>query len=196
MQREQRCRASLFYASTGEHPSSSESVMYVFYDFYTAQDTKRSDRTNEHVPNLVCLQQFCSKCENTSDIRQDCIQCGIRIHSFLDDHVRDMLSYLCESRPWEGKIVIIAHNAKAFYHHFILNSAILLKWQVEMIMNGLKIMCMRVEHLVFLDSVSFLPIALRNLPEAFGLTVAKSWYPHYYNTRANLDYAGKILDMT
>jgi len=60
-------------------------------------------------------------------------------------------------------------------------------------MNGMKIMCMPVcEYLVFLDSISFLPFALRNLPEPFGLTVAKSWYPHYFNTRANLDYVGKI----
>jgi len=52
--------------------------------------------------------------------------------------------------------------------------------------DGMKIMCMRVEHLVFLESVSFLPFALSKLPEAFGLTVAKSWYPHYFNTRENL----------
>ena len=63
-------------------------------------------------------------------------------------------------------------------------------------MNGLKIICMRVEHLVFLDSVSFLPFALRKLPEAFGITVAKSWYPHYLNTKANLDYVGKIPVIT
>ena len=56
-------------------------------------------------------------------------------------------------------------------------------------MNGLKIMSMRVEHLVFLDSVSFLPFA-------FGLTVAKSWYPHYFNTRENLDYVWKIREIT
>ena len=37
---------------------------------------------------------------------------------------------------------------------------------------------MQVEHLVFLDSVSFLPFALRNLPQAFGLMVAKSRYQH------------------
>ena len=55
---------------------------------------------------------------------------------------------------------------------------------------------MRVEHLVLLDSVSFLPFALRKLPEAFGLTVAKSWYPHYFNTLANLDYIGNIPDIT
>ena len=63
-------------------------------------------------------------------------------------------------------------------------------------MNGLKIMCMRVEHLVFLDSVTFLPFALRKLPEAFWLTVAKSWYPHYFNTQANLNYVGKIPVIT
>jgi len=57
-------------------------------------------------------------------------------------------------------------------------------------------MCMRVEHLVFLDSVSFLPFALSKLPEVFGLTDGKSWYPHYFNTRANLDYVGNIPDVT
>jgi hypothetical protein len=52
------------------------------------------------------------------------------------------------------------------------------------------------EHLVFLDSVSFLPFALRKLPEAFGLTDANSCYPHYIKTLANLDYVGKIPDVT
>ena len=138
-------------------PASSERVLYVFYDFENSQDTKHSDTTNEHVPKLVCLQQFCSKCENMSDIRQDCIQCGKRIHTFWDDPVGDMLIYLCESRPWAEKIVVIAHNAKAFDLHIILNRAVLMKWQVELITNGLKIICMRVEHLVFLDSIFSYP---------------------------------------
>jgi len=54
---------------------------------------------------------------------------------------------------------------------------------------------MKMEHLVFLDSVSFLPCALRKLPEAFGLSASKSWYPHYFNTRENLNYVGHIPDM-
>ena len=177
-------------------PASSEHVLYVFLDFETKQDMKRSDRTNEHVPNLVSLQQFCSKCENISDIEQHCIQCGDLIHSYWDDPVGDMLSYLCESRPWVEKIVLFAHNAKAFELHFNLNRAIFLKWQVKLIMNGMKIMCIRLEYLVFLASVSFLPFALRKMPEAFGLTVTKSWYPHYFNKRANLDYVGKIQEIS
>jgi len=43
--------------------------------------------------------------------------------------------------------------------------------------------------------VSFLPCALRNLPEAFGLQAAKSWYTHYFNTEENLDYVGPMLDI-
>ena len=54
-------------------PASNERVLYVFYYFETTQDTKESHRTNEHVPNLVCLQQFCSKCENIPALEPDCI---------------------------------------------------------------------------------------------------------------------------
>ena len=71
-------------------------------------------------------------------------------------------------------IVAIAHNAKTFDLHFIRNMAIFLKWKSEIITNGLKIISMKMDHLVFLDSVSFLPCALRKLPEAFGLEATKS----------------------
>jgi len=33
---------------------------------------------------------------------------------------------------------------------------------------------------------------LRKLPEAFGLSVTKSWYPHFFNIQANLKYVGPI----
>jgi len=36
---------------------------------------------------------------------------------------------------------------------------------------------------------------LRKLSEAFGLAASKSWYPHYFNTTANLDYVGLIHDI-
>ena len=37
---------------------------------------------------------------------------------------------------------------------------------------------------------------LRKLPEAFGLSVTKSWYPHFFNTQANLNYVGPIPDLS
>ena len=50
------------------------------------------------------------------------------------------------------------------------------------------------QHLIFLDSVSFLPCPLRKGPEALGLTASKSWYQHYFNTEENLAFAGPISD--
>ena len=172
---------------------ASDKVLYVFYDFETTQNTEYTDEAKLHVPNLVCVQQFCSRCEDAED--GDFVRCVKRKHSFWRDHVGDLLSYLTEPRPWANKIVAIAHNAKAFDLHFILNRAILLKWKPEIIMTGLNIMCIKVEHLVFLDSVSFLLCPLLKLPEAYGLTASKSWYPHYFNAEEHLDYIGPIPDV-
>jgi len=160
-----------------ESPRSSN-VLFVFYDFETTQDTKFSDSGTEHIPNLVCLQEFCSHCETQPDISVDCERCGKRRHSFFDDHVGDLI-YLCAPRQWCEKFVAIAHNAKSFDAQFIFNRAIFLKWQPKLILNGLKIICMQIQHLTFIDSVSFLPMPLRKLPEAFGILGTKSWYPHF-----------------
>ena len=113
----------------------NEHVLHVFYDFENMQDTKHSDKKNVHVPNLVCLQQFCSKCENISDMELDCVQCGKRKHSFWDDPEGDTLISLCESRPWIEKLIVIAHIAEAFDLHFTLNIAFLLNLEVELNMN-------------------------------------------------------------
>ena len=48
-----------------------------------------------------------------------------------------LLSYPCEPRSWDNTIDAISHNAKAYDLHFILNRAILLKWEQELIMTCL-----------------------------------------------------------
>jgi len=55
---------------------------------------------------------------------------------------------------------------------------------------------MKMEHMLFIDSVSYLPMPLHKLPEAFGLSVTKSWYPHYFNTKTNLNYVGPFPDVS
>jgi hypothetical protein len=52
------------------------------------------------------------------DIDTDCARCGRRRHLFFDDPVEDILSYLCELRPWCDKVIAIAHNVKAFDSQF------------------------------------------------------------------------------
>ena len=61
--------------------------------------------------------------------------------------------------------------------------------------TGLKIISMKMQHTHFLDSISYLPMPIRELPEAVGLSSKKSWFPHYSNTKANLDYVGPIPDI-
>jgi hypothetical protein len=82
-----------------------------------------------------------------------------------------MLSHLCEPRPWVKQIVAIAHNAKAFNLQFILDRAVFLKWRPELIMNGQKIMCMTVEYIKIIDSISYLHFPLRKFVSAFNLTL-------------------------
>jgi len=154
-------------------PNASHKALYVFNDFETTQNKKYSDKATLQVPDLVCVQQFCLQCEGEEDC-EECVRCGQKKHSFWDDPVGDMQTYLCNPHPWANKIVAIAHNAKAFDLHFVLNREIMLKWKPERIMTGLTIMCMKMENLIFLDRVSFLPCALRKLPETFGLSASKS----------------------
>ena len=55
---------------------------------------------------------------------------------------------------------------------------------------------MKIQHMLFIDRFSYLPMPLRNLPEAFGLDATKSWFHHYFNKNTKLDYVGPIPDVT
>ena len=65
-------------------PTNTDKVLYVFYDFETTQNNRYSDMAKEHVPNLVCVQQFCARCEEMEDGSIYCEQRGRSMHSFLD----------------------------------------------------------------------------------------------------------------
>jgi hypothetical protein len=55
---------------------------------------------------------------------------------------------------------------------------------------------MTVEHIKFIDSMSYLTFPLRNLAGAVGFSASKSWYPHYFNTKENPNYVGPIPYIT
>jgi hypothetical protein len=61
-----------YMAPLSDKARRSDNVLYVFYDFEATQDTKCTDTSYEHVPNLVCIQQFCAECENVTDMDVDC----------------------------------------------------------------------------------------------------------------------------
>jgi hypothetical protein len=113
----------------------SDDFLFVFYDFEPTHNTKFSDKAHVYVPVLICLQQFCTVCEMQDDIGIDCERCGRRRHCFFKDPVVCLLSCLCETPPWCKKVVAIAHKAKAFDSQLILNRAIFLKLNPEIILN-------------------------------------------------------------
>ena len=84
-----------------------------------------------HVPNLVCIEQFCSRCENIRDINIDCKQYGTLKHAFGDDPVGDLFIYLCKSRPLCDQIVVIAHKAKEFDLRFFTQQGHLVKMEAR-----------------------------------------------------------------
>jgi ribosomal protein L37E len=95
-------RAPLLHAALKNRLPLNDNVLYVFYDFETTQDTEiaqdaaaADSATRLHVPNLVCLQPFCSECEAMADIDAECGRCGKRRHAFWEDPVADLLSHLC-----------------------------------------------------------------------------------------------------
>jgi len=101
-----------------------------------------------------------------------------RGNSFWTDPVGDLISYTFKSRPWADRIVAIAHNAKLFDLLFVLTRLVRMKSLPELlIMNGQKIMCLKVENVTWLDSLNYLAMPLKKLPESFGLTAQKSWHP-------------------
>ena len=92
---------------------------------------------------------------------------------------------ICVNRDRGARVIAIAHNARGFDVQFILHIAIVPKRTTELILKCQKIISMTIHNVTFLDSISFMPMALRKLPEAFGLSATKSWY---------LNYVGSIPD--
>jgi len=58
----------LCYISPLKHEvPRSDNVLFVFYDFETTQDTKLTESATLHIPNVVCVQQFCAHCEMSAE---------------------------------------------------------------------------------------------------------------------------------
>ena len=57
-------------------------------------------------------------------------------------------------------------------------------------------MCMTIEHITFIDCISFLPFRLRKMAGAYVLCNSKSWYSHFFNMKEHLNYVRPIPDVS
>ena len=151
--------------------------IFVYFDIEARQET------GEHVANLLCAETSESD-EQFTFAGDSCIE------TFLDwaqtltrttnPHVR-------------RNVICLAHNLKGYDSYFVLEQCYKQYLKPQQLVNGAKILSLSFAGLRFLDSLSFLPMALSAFPKAFGLTeLKKGFFPHFFNTQDNQDYVGPI----
>lgn len=173
----------------------------------------------KHVPNYVVAQTACDNCQDEpcSNISK-CSRCGHRCSKCStrnsDGFVKPPCTNSCGLRekifkgpdtcklfcqwlisPQHDKMVVIAHNAKAFDNHFILGYCVENGIFPDIVYTGSKIMSMTIKggfQLRFIDSLNFLPMSLKKLPKALNLSqgLCKGAFPHFANTTENWNYTG------
>jgi len=92
----------------------------------------------------------------------------------------------------------IAHYSKGYDAQFKAAWLIAHSVKPNLNYNGQKILQLEVKQdysIRFIDSISFILLPLRNFPKSFGLTeLAKSYFPHQFNTDENQNYIGSYPD--
>ena len=63
----------------------------------------------------------------------------------------------------------------------------------QVILRGTKLISIKFNNIKYIDSYSFIPMALANFPKTFGMTeLKKGFFPHKFNTPENQNYKGAI----
>lgn len=183
----------LCYIQVDANRPKTKDTLLIFYDLETQQEKILEDGSLLHKPNLCVFKQCCDVCIDTE--MEICNKCGPRLQILKHNPINGFIEYILNQRKIFKQVVVVAHNGQAFDHQFIMNH-ILTKTDLkpEPIMRGTKIVMMTVENIKFLDSLNYFPMALSQLPKAFGLGdgFKKGYFPHLFNTTKNENYVGSL----
>ena len=131
----------------------------VYYDIETTQcdPVEGKADTFEHKPNLLVSQTVCDQCAEIVQNDHFCTVCRNRQNIFhnLDNPSLNVVSQFFDYlQSFKGKyeILLVAHNAKSFDGIFALQEIIARKMKPELILQGAKILCMKVGSWKFIDS--------------------------------------------
>jgi hypothetical protein len=186
-----------------EEKEQKKDVKYltVYYDIETDQSSPVPGLQNtfEHKPNLLVSHTVCDQCRNVTHNDYFCTVCRNRQNIFhnLDDPSLNVMSQFFDYlQSFKGKyeILLVAHNAKSFDGIFALQEVIARKMKPELILQGAKIICMKVGSWKFIDSLMFLTMPLSAMPKSFGLSeLKKGYWPFLANTPEYYNYEGPML---
>lgn len=172
-----------------------------------------------HTPNFLVCQSACDECKNDVFTPESkCAHCGDRCSKCFSTDKNKILP-LCDNgicgrrelifsgpettenfcnwliAPQHHSKIVMAHNGRSYDFQFILSHCVNNGIFPEIIYTGSKITTMKIGEgvgLRFIDSLNFLPMALKKLPTALGLSqgLKKGEFPHFMNTSENQDYVG------
>lgn len=177
--------------------------LFIFFDLECTQSKSFTDDATKfvHIPNLCVSHQVCDTCEIIKDVNEPCENCGIREMIFFGDNViTHFMEYLGSISDDFKSITIIAHNLQKYDGHFLLqymyeNTSDWCLKEDSLVMNGTKILQIKIGRYRFIDSLNFFSVPLAKLPSMFNLNCdSKGHYPHFFNTFENFDYVGKLPD--
>ena len=195
------------YMQPATADDNTETFKYIFFDFECMQDDmiqcesgftkdlttgkcvncrKSTCGSLQHVPNCCVAQKVCEKCVD-EDISTICDSCGKREVVFTGPSTTESFGKWLFTKQNKGSIVF-CHNFKGYDSYPILKYLYANATIPDIIPCGSKNMSIHVPgyNIKFLDSLNFIPTALKNLPKMFDLhELQKGWFPHRFNTRRN-----------
>ncbi|XP_056591324.1 uncharacterized protein LOC130431856 isoform X1 [Triplophysa dalaica] len=142
---------------------------YIFYDFETSCDA------GKHIANYVCAMTFRGKAFEWGG--ENCIK------QFVQQF----------RRPKYKNYTFVAHNGAGFDNFLILEYFCKEGLLLNIVMQGCRLTFMYDESFKqrYIDSFSFMPMALAKTPAAFNLlNTEKGYFPHFFNRTENQCYQG------
>lgn len=137
----------------------------------------------------------CDDCLPLDSGYRFCTKCGVRQQILKSNPIELFTEYVLNQRKIFKQIIVIAHNSRGFDAQFILKHILEnTRHKPELIMNGTKIIMMIIDNIKFLDSLSYFPMKLCDLPMAFDLPdiFKKGYFPHLFNRSENAGYVGPL----
>ena len=191
-----------------DNKKKPKETKYIFFDFECTQDSllecesgylpdeknkcTRCKKTQcgsfQHQPNLCVVQKVCSQCiDDRITCESICKCCGKNELVLKGDQTTQLFCKWLFSDANVGATVI-CHNFKGYDSYPVLQYLHDIAILPEVITNGTKFMSIKVPvcKIRFIDSLNFIPMALVDMPKAFGESeLSKGYFPHLYNTKKN-----------
>ena len=156
-----------------------------------------SDRGRiQHIPNLICAVVF-----NVGGVQGEICQEVERVTLFGNECVAEFCNkFLVNPTDSYSNSIFIGHYSSKYDSIFVLHTAVtdLRVYPSVLVQDGCKIISMAFPgNKRFIDSYSFIPTALRNFSETFGLdklTHEKGTFPFLFNHPDKYNYKGVLPD--